>query len=144
MGMLRCPTPSLTPISDCRSFGALWGRTLRKTKNKAELPPLGLVGEEIGKARQQRCLTTLEVSEKPRIPERFVQCVESGDFASLPGKPFVLGFTRTICSLLGLDADKYVATIKSEMYGYRADEASIAAPPRGPDTVLRRLKINWN
>jgi len=117
---------------------------LRKTKNKAESLPLGLVGEEIGKARQKLCLTTLEVSEKTRIPERFVQCVESGDFASLPGKPFVLGFTRTICLLLGLDANKYVTIIKSEMYGHCADGASIADPPRGPDKVLRRLRINRN
>ncbi len=102
---------------------------------------LALVGEEIGKARRKRRLTTFEVSQKTRIPERYVQCVEAGDFASLPGKTFIFGFTRTICTLLELDADAYIPVIRSEIYGDCAGEPSITHSSRRSHDMLRRLRI---
>lgn len=77
-----------------------------------------------------RGMTRLEVSQKTRIPERYVQCVEAGDFASLPGKTFIFGFTRTICVLLDLDADEYIPIIRSEMYGSCTFGPSITPPSR--------------
>jgi cytoskeleton protein RodZ len=108
------------------------------------LSQLARVGEEIGKARRKRRLTTLQVSQKTRIPERYVQCVEAGDFASLPGKPFIFGFTRTICALLELDADAYIPIIRSEMYGTCAGEPSITLSSRRSRGVLRWLGIIRN
>ncbi len=105
---------------------------------------LALVGEEIGKARKKRRMTTFEVSQKTRIPERYVQCIESGDFASLPRKPFVFGFTRTICVLLELDAELYVAAIRSELYADCAGEPSIPQPARTPCAIARRFGIFRN
>lgn len=104
-----------------------------------ELPPLALIGEEIGNARKGRSMTTLEVSQITRIPERYVQCVEAGDFVSLPGKPFVFGFTRTICALLGLDADAYIPVIRSQIYGSCTDESSITPPSTRSFRLLQRL-----
>jgi cytoskeleton protein RodZ len=89
-----------------------------------------------------RCMTTLEVAQKTRIPERYVLCVEAGDFASLPGKTFVFGFTRSICALLELDADAYIPIIRSEMFGNCTGEPSIPEPIRGPRAILRRLGIS--
>jgi cytoskeleton protein RodZ len=108
------------------------------------LPPLALIGEEIGEARKKRRMTTLEVSQKTRIPVRYVQCVENGDFAGLPGKTFVFGFTRTICALLGLDADAYIPIINSEMYSNCAGEPSIPVPSRRSRAVLRRFRSTRN
>lgn len=61
-------------------------------------------------------MSTHEVSRITRIPERYVKAVEAGDFASLPGKPYIFGFTRTICGVLDLDADRYISILKSELY----------------------------
>lgn len=108
-------------------------------QGKTELSPLVLIGEEIGEARKGRSMTTLEVSQMTRIPERYVQSVEAGDFVSLPGKPFVFGFTRTICGLLGLDADAYIPVIRSQIYGDRTDESSITPPVSRTAGLLRRL-----
>ncbi|RNJ64234.1 MAG: helix-turn-helix domain-containing protein [Porphyrobacter sp. IPPAS B-1204] len=110
-------------------------------QGKIELPPLVLIGEEIGKARKSRSMTTLEVSQKTRIPERYVQCVEAGDFVSLPGKPFVFGFTRTICVLLGLNADEYIPVIRSQIYGSCTGESSITPPATRTGTLLQRLAV---
>jgi cytoskeletal protein RodZ len=131
-------------MSRDRTLEALWDRIVKTSKGKHELPPLGLVGEEIGNARKKLRLTTLQVSEKTRIPERYVIAVEAGDFASLPGKTFIFGFTRTICALLGLDADEYIAIIKSELFGNRTGEPSTPEPSRGRGAVMRRRGMGQN
>lgn len=74
------------------------------------------LGKAIAGARMARGLTTLDLAEQSRIPLRYVEAIEAGEFRSLPGKTFILGFTRTICRLLELDADSIVATVKSELF----------------------------
>jgi hypothetical protein len=120
-------------------LGSPSDRKLKKRKGKIELPPLAAVGDEIGNARKGHRMTTLEVSHITRIPERYVQCIEAGDFASLPAKPFVFGFTRTICALLALDADRYIRVIRAEMYETCTDEPGIQPAPFTPVAMLRRL-----
>jgi hypothetical protein len=120
-------------------LGSPSGRKMKKERGSTALPPLARLGEEIGAARKRRRMSTLKVSRITRIPERYVQSIEAGDFASLPGKPFVFGFTRTICKLLGLDADACIRTIRSEMYESCNDEPGIQPFPRGPLAALRRL-----
>lgn len=114
---------------------------MKNEKGIVELPPLALIGEEIGKARRKRRMTTLQVSQKTRIPERYICCVEAGDFASLPAKPFVFGFTRTICGLLELDADAYITVIRSEMAKPQTSEPSIPTPAPKTRAVLWRLAM---
>jgi len=120
-------------------LGSPSGRMMKKERGSTALPPLARLGEEIGTARKRPRMSTLKVSRITRIPERYVQSIEAGDFASLPGKPFVFGFTRTICKLLGLDADACIRTIRSEIYESCNDEPGIQPFPRGPLAALRRL-----
>jgi cytoskeletal protein RodZ len=101
---------------------------------------LAFIGETIGEARKMRGMTRLEVSQKTRIPERYVQCVEAGDFASLPGKTFIFGFNRTNCELLDLDADEYIPITRSEMYGSCTLESSITPSSARTPTLLRGLR----
>ena len=122
-------------------LGSPSGRNVKKEKGKIELPPLAAIGETIGEARKKRGMTTLEVSQTTRIPERYVQCVEAGDFVSPPGKTFIFGFTRTICALLDLDADEYIPIIRSELYGSCPREPSIPDPSPAPGGMLRRMKL---
>jgi cytoskeleton protein RodZ len=105
---------------------------VKKEKGKIGVPPLVGIGDEIARARKRRRMSTLRVSQITRIPERYVCCIEAGDFTSLPGKTFVFGFTRTICALLALDADDYVRVIRAELYGARAaqpGDAPASTPP---------------
>lgn len=100
---------------------------------------LAIIGDDIRKAREKRRMTTLEVSDKTRIPVRYVQCVEAGDFASLPGKTFIFGFTRTICAQLDLDADAYIAIIRSELFASGTGDPGIPEPSRGYASILGRI-----
>jgi len=127
------------PIGEGWMLGSPSGRTMKKKEGSTALSPLAKLGEEIGTARKKRRMSTLKVSRITRIPERYVRCIEAGDFASLPGKPFVFGFTRTICKLLGLDADACIRIIRSEMYTSCNDEPGIQPFPRGPLAALRRF-----
>ncbi len=79
-------------------------------------PPLACLGKAIAQARAARGLTRRDLAKETRIPERYVEAIESGAFARLPGKTFILGFTRTICRRLDLDADSIIATIKRELF----------------------------
>lgn len=120
---------------------------MKKREGKIELSPLALVGEEIGAARKRRRMTTLDVARITRIPERYVQSIEGGDFVSLPGKPYALGFTRTICALLALDAEAYIPVIKAELYASCTDEPGIhSAPQPGsllPEEPTRGVRRLW-
>lgn len=127
------------PICEGWMLGSPSGRKMKKRKGSTVLPPLAKLGEEIGTARKRRRMSTLKVSRITRIPERYVQSIEAGDFASLPGKPFVFGFTRTISTLLGLDAEACIRIIRSEMYTSCNDEPGIQPFPRGPLAALWRF-----
>jgi cytoskeletal protein RodZ len=98
-----------------------------------------MVGDQIGKARKRRRMSTLRMAQITRIPERFVQCIEAGDFARLPGKPYVFGFTRTICKVLALDADACIATIKAELGACGTNTPDGAEPRPAAHAPLRRF-----
>lgn len=105
------------------------------------LPPLAAVGDEIAKGRKRRRLSTLRVAQITRIPERYVRCIEAGEFADLPGKTFVFGFTRTICVLLELDADRLIGVIRAEMYAGCTDQPGIPPAASSPGAMLRRIAL---
>lgn len=125
-------------------LGSPSDRKMKNKKGTIELPPLAVIGDEIGKARRKRRMSTLEVSRITRISERYVRCIEAGDFASLPGKTFVFGFTRSICVLLELDADAYIPVIRSELYSNCSDEPSILPTSRLQTAFLKRLMMGPN
>lgn len=105
-------------------------------------PPLMRLGAAISQAREARGLTTLAVAQATCIAERYVQCIETGEFECLPGKTFIFGFTRTICALLDLDADEYVAVLRAELFDAAAAEPSIAGPSqRSAGRVLKWLGL---
>lgn len=61
-------------------------------------------------------MTVAKLSAKTAISTRFIEYIEAGEFSKLPGRSHVLGFTRSICRELALDAEEIVQAIKSAMY----------------------------
>lgn len=92
------------------------------------MPSLRFIGATIRLARHQQGLSTQDVAAITRIPERHVRAIEAGDFASLPGKTFVFGFTRTISRLLHLDADRLVADVRAQMFVPHAPKTERSCP----------------
>jgi cytoskeletal protein RodZ len=60
-------------------------------------------GQELKKAREARGVSLPGLAQETRIRLDFVEALESGDFAKLPGEVFGRGFVRSIGRTLGVD-----------------------------------------
>ncbi len=74
------------------------------------------IGRRIQTARKKSRMTVAKLSAKTAISTRFIEYIEAGEFSKLPGRSHVLGFTRSICRELALDAEEIVQAVKSAMY----------------------------
>lgn len=81
------------------------------------------VGHSLRVVRERRGLQLADVSARLRIRRPYLEAIESGRFAELPGAVYINGFLRQYAEFLGLDAEQVLKTYQEE-----AD-----APPR---TVL--------
>jgi cytoskeleton protein RodZ len=81
------------------------------------------VGHSLRVVRERRGLELADVSARLRIRRPYLEAIESGRFAELPGAVYINGFLRQYAEFLGLDAEQVLKTYQ--------DEAD--APPR---TVL--------
>ena len=77
---------------------------------------LSAIGQRIQVARKKCRMSVAKLSAKTAISSRFIENIEAGEFSKLPGRSHVLGFTRSICRELALDAEEIVQAIKSAMY----------------------------
>ena len=86
------------------------------TEQKDATVALLAIGRRIETARKKSRMTVAKLSAKTAISSRFIEYVEAGEFSKLPGRSHVLGFTRSICRELALDAEEIVQAVKSAMY----------------------------
>jgi cytoskeletal protein RodZ len=89
---------------------------LADTEQKDGTVTLLAIGQRIQAARKKSRMTVAKLSAKTAISTRFIEYIEAGEFNKLPGRSHVLGFTRSICRELALDAEEIVQTVKSVMY----------------------------
>lgn len=61
-------------------------------------------------------MSVAKLSARTAISVRFIEYIEAGEFGRIPGRTYVLGFTRSICRELDLDPEELLQVIKSEMY----------------------------
>ena len=72
------------------------------------------LGERFREAREARGISITEASTATRILPRYLQAIEAGDVASLPGDVYARGFVRNYAQLLGLPAEEMVALYREE------------------------------
>jgi len=85
-------------------------------------------GERLAAARKAAGLTLSELSARTKISERHLGALETGDFAALPGRTYVFGFTRTFAKSVGLDPAEMVTAIGRD-YSRAAPEPEVSASP---------------
>lgn len=76
-------------------------------------------GNELRQRREELGLSAEEVFRKTRIALEYIDALERGDAAALPAPCYVVGFLKTYCGLLGLNADRYVDSFRMGARGYR-------------------------
>ena len=103
------------------------------------------VAEQLRRAREARGLSIADVAGLTRITSRHVEAIEQGDYATLPGRPYALGFARSYARAVGLDGAVIAEAVRAEL-GARAP----APEPRvihqfevgDPDKTPSRL-VSW-
>jgi len=97
----------------------------------ADGPALGAsrVGAELRAARLRLGLALPDVVAKLRIRLRFLQAIEEGRVADLPGQVYAVGFVRSYAALLGLDAADAARRFRAEAHeGDRKTELAFPVP----------------
>lgn len=76
------------------------------------------LGSWLRRARESRELTLEDVEKSLRIRSRYLQALEMGDYAALPGEIQARGFLRNYAHLLGLSVDEALARYEAEVGGH--------------------------
>jgi len=66
------------------------------------------VGEALAEARYRAGLTVDEVSERTRIREAVIRCIEQDDYDACGGDLYVHGYVRAIAGAIGIDAQPLI------------------------------------
>ena len=88
-------------------------------------------GEEIRRERELREITLAEVAEATKISVRFLEAIESNDFACLPGGLYNRGIVRAYCQFIGADSEAMVNAYLLE------EQTRAASSHPGPPGLLR-------
>ncbi|HLN64397.1 MAG TPA: helix-turn-helix transcriptional regulator, partial [Symbiobacteriaceae bacterium] len=75
------------------------------------------IGRRLRAAREARELTLQVVEDETKIRRKYIEALESGRVADLPGDAYVKGFLRTYGNYLGLDGTALVEEYKQSAQG---------------------------
>lgn len=95
------------------------------------------VGTELREARQALGITVAQMADTLRIRAPHIDALEEGRFSDLPGRPYTLGFARSIARHLGLDADMIATRLREEVTGV-ARPVELVFPESTEDKRLSR------
>jgi transcriptional regulator with XRE-family HTH domain len=73
------------------------------------------VAAQLKGAREALGLSLADVASRTRITQRHVVAVETGDYASLPGRPYAIGFARSYAQAVGLDSKAIAEGVRREL-----------------------------
>ena len=81
---------------------------------------LSAVGRELREAREALGISVAEMANALRIRSVHIESLEDGLFDDLPGRPYTLGFARSIAGHLGLEPDSIAMRLRDEVTGAAA------------------------
>ncbi len=106
-------------------------RDIEDMQASGDLPagpgPRLAVGDELRIRREELGHNISDAVDAVRIQKRYLEALEEGRDADLPGAVYALGFVRTYSEFLGLDGADIVARYKEETQTYNVD-ANLALP----------------
>lgn len=88
-----------------------------------------MVGDKLRQERQRQNLTVKDIEQATSIRGLYIECIEKGDYAQLPGDVYTKGFIRNYANFLKLDADACVHQYVEETNPEKAaaQDAALAA-----------------
>lgn len=73
------------------------------------------VGATLRAAREAQGLSLKDIAARTRITARHVEALEAGDYDSLPGRPYALGFARSYAKAVGMDEALIAEAVRREL-----------------------------
>ena len=105
-------------------------RDRRRAQNK--------LGEVLRTAREARDVDLARVERDTKIRARYLQALEDGDYAELPGAVYTKGFIRNYGAYLGLDTEYLVDLYRLESSQPTTEKPTVPTPPRPISTRRSR------
>jgi cytoskeleton protein RodZ len=90
------------------------------------------VGAALREVRERLGWKLDDVAEALRIRLPYLEAIERGDLAALPGPAYQTGFVRSYAQMLGLDSEEILRRFRAEGLG-RAPKAQLSFPAPVPD-----------
>ena len=100
------------------------------------------VGEALAEARYRAGLTVDEVSERTRIREAVIRCIEEDDYDACGGDLYVHGYVRAIAGAIGIDAQPLIREYDLGRAGAPGSAGAAATPaPASTDPAATRVDL---
>jgi cytoskeletal protein RodZ len=93
------------------------------------------VADTLCLARQEHGQELSTVAQVLRIRLVYLEAIEAGDFDSLPGTAYAIGFLRTYAEFLGLDGDEIVERFKNEVHSVEPKLDLVFPEPVGQNRI---------
>jgi cytoskeletal protein RodZ len=100
------------------------------------------VGEALAEARYRAGLTVDEISERTRIREAVIRCIEQDDYDACGGDLYVHGYVRAIAGAIGIDAQPLIREYDLGRAGAPVSADAAADPaPASTDPAATRVDL---
>ncbi|HET6745237.1 MAG TPA: helix-turn-helix domain-containing protein, partial [Candidatus Limnocylindria bacterium] len=96
------------------------------------------LGEVLRTAREARDVDLARVERDTKIRARYLQALEDGDYAELPGAVYTKGFLRNYGAYLGLDTEYLIDLYRLESSQPTSEKPTVPTPPRPISTRRSR------
>ncbi|MGI6360733.1 MAG: helix-turn-helix domain-containing protein [Bacillota bacterium] len=73
------------------------------------------IGKYLKEVREKRGYSQIAVEEGTKIPIRYIQAIEAGDFSQLPGRAYTIGFIRNYAKFLQVGSDELIEYYNEKM-----------------------------
>ena len=80
------------------------------------------VGDRLRAARLAAGIDLSDVATKTRVPLRHLQAIEGGDYATLPGVTYCVGFVKAFARVVGIDEDGATDDLRAELRELNLDQ----------------------
>jgi cytoskeleton protein RodZ len=80
------------------------------------------VGDRLRAARLAAGIDLSDVATKTRVPLRHLQAIEGGDYASLPGSTYCIGFVKAFARVVGVDEESATNDLRTELRDLNLDQ----------------------
>lgn len=73
------------------------------------------VGEQLKAEREKLSMSLEDVASKTRVTMRHLEAIENSQYSKLPGKTYIIGFTKSYARCVGLNDAEIAAELREEL-----------------------------